>query len=473
MGRCPTEALAAVYSSLKTRPALCLAGTSVIAIGIFLRCYGLDYNFDHDEVFSVHIARAPFSQMIRASLADRAHPPLHYGLLWAWVHLVGSTEVKVRLLSILLSTGFLSLVWCLSLRIVSPWVSILPVFLCSISPFFVFYGEQARPYALIQLFATLTLYCLVRAFEEPRSRNWTILYGLSCVGLLYSQYMGLFLLAGHLTLAIVADKELRTRILTAAILAIGGLAPWLAASVLQQSGRAQPWVPAWIARPSPAAIVTAYVDFFGTFALKGTTRILLLLSVVVLAYLTLHWRTVLAWRTAPLTTTAGLPVLAAFLVSEYSSVSIWAERQLIGSAVSTMCLVSVAVDASPKWVAWLLVIGFGGWVSLAAPSSLPALNKPPYRAVVAQFSGQNHPLVGIEEWVVLPLQHYSPRPVRYLGDPTLQQESAVTLVCRTVNCDQLRLLEPEYDIVFLRSFTWTRTPDPSSTLEVYALTRNH
>ncbi len=446
-----------------------LLASVILALGAWLRCYEIAYNFDHDEVFSVEIARQPFFTAVRRSLADRSHPPLHYLSLWAWVHLAGTSEAWVRVPNIVISLTALHLLWRLALRLMNAWFALLPVFLCAVSPFFVFYGEEARPYALAQLFATLSLYCLVRTWDEPGTWRWPAAYGLSCLALLYTQYLGALLVGSQLLVGMLLPRLTRARLLVAGTLGCAAVVPWMLAAALYRGSDALPWVPVWIDTPNRLGLFELYAGFFGTFDTAGTTRLLLLATVLAGAAALYRWLSLLTWPVGVVVASAAAPPLIAFSVSLLGSVSIWAPRHLIGSAVAIMVVLGILLDRSPTFAGWPLAIAFSLWSLLTSPNSAPDISKPPYRALASELARESQVLLGLEEWVVRPLRYYSPIPVRHVREVDSLHASTMILVCRAANCRAWTDSDGRYDTTLLRSVTWTPKPTPLSTLEVYLL----
>lgn len=72
-----------------TRHAELAAALAICLVGIALRMVQIAYNFDGDELFSARLAARPFGEVIRQSLENRPHPPLHNLLLFPWVRAFG------------------------------------------------------------------------------------------------------------------------------------------------------------------------------------------------------------------------------------------------------------------------------------------------------------------------------------------------------------------------------------------------
>src|SRR5438552_11212256 len=151
----------------------------ILSLGVLLRLYHIGYNLDGDEIVSVEFAKGTVSQLIHYSIVDRVHPPEYYLLLWLWIKILGNSETAVRLLSVLLGTIFLALLFGVMRRFATATMALFAILICAVSPFFVLYGGQVRPYSLIACLSLLSLYLLLRHREYPHAKRWGILYGLS------------------------------------------------------------------------------------------------------------------------------------------------------------------------------------------------------------------------------------------------------------------------------------------------------
>jgi 4-amino-4-deoxy-L-arabinose transferase-like glycosyltransferase len=88
-----------------------------------------------------------------------------------------------------------------------------------VTPFAVFYGSEARAYATLMFFATLAALALLLAVER-RQRRWWALYALASTAVLYSHYIGGFVVAAGAAWALWTERE-RWREVVIAHLAIG------------------------------------------------------------------------------------------------------------------------------------------------------------------------------------------------------------------------------------------------------------
>jgi mannosyltransferase len=142
---------------------------ALIALGAFLRFYRIGANgLWLDEAFSIWMGRQPVGQMLDWLARIDQHPPLYYLLLHLWMHL-GDGEAVVRALSTLCSTLTIPTLYLLGRRLAGRRVGLLATLILAISPFHVYFAQEARMYALLALNASLALYGLARLLTDPRA----------------------------------------------------------------------------------------------------------------------------------------------------------------------------------------------------------------------------------------------------------------------------------------------------------------
>lgn len=441
----------------------------IILAGVAVRFHQIGYNFDGDELFSVSVASGSFRHVLSVAMTD-LHPPLYYLLLWAWLKFTSPSEIGARVLSVVASAIFLVIFWRLASRLVRPIPALLALFLCAASPFLMYYGQQARMYALIPLFTTLSLFFFLRAIGEPGSWRWAFLWGTSCVALLYTQYVGVLLLLPQLAASAICPVAQRRRLITIGLFATASILPWVVAVRLSKPLDSK--LGAWIGRPGVTGLVEFFVGIFGWGPWHGTTRVLIGLCLVALLSLLLH-RGFSAPAHLPLVfALAAFPPVVLFLVSQYGPVSVWAPRQMIGSAVFVLLLIAIALSLHHRLIGAALATVFATWMAIALPAAFPENMKPPWRALGARLAAEAHSsVIGEEDWVVRPLQHYSRADVRYITDypPGQCCGPQLVFVCRPFRCAELTALRTRYEQAAQETIQWTLDPGPTSTLNLYVL----
>ncbi len=167
---------------------------AVFVLAAAVRWWGLDArSLWFDEAYSVFIARQPLLEIPRLLSTYDTHPPLHYVLLHVWMTLFGSTEVAVRLPSVLASLGVVVLTFLLGRRLAGDRVAVLAALLIALSPFQILSAQEARMYPFLTLFGLGAAYALWLAIEEDKPRYW-IAYAMCTVLALYTHHFALLLL---------------------------------------------------------------------------------------------------------------------------------------------------------------------------------------------------------------------------------------------------------------------------------------
>jgi mannosyltransferase len=123
-----------------------------------------------DEGNSVMLAQAGLRE-IAARTAWDIHPPLYYWLLHSWIRVFGQSEVAVRSLSVVFGVLSVAVIHRLGARFFSKQVGLLAAVIAAVSPFQVYYAQEARMYALLALLGSLVV---LATFELMRSAEWVI-----------------------------------------------------------------------------------------------------------------------------------------------------------------------------------------------------------------------------------------------------------------------------------------------------------
>lgn len=162
----------------------------VLLIGMVAAILRLWYLGDtllwYDESFSLLVSRLPFDQLIAATLGD-VHPPLYYLLAWPFA-LLPWQPAGLRLFSVLCSLASLYVLWCITGRLgMREPARLLALALVAIWPVELYYAQEARMYALMQL-------CVLLAWLSALERRWWLV-GVWCTCALYTHNFSGFYVA--------------------------------------------------------------------------------------------------------------------------------------------------------------------------------------------------------------------------------------------------------------------------------------
>jgi mannosyltransferase len=204
-------------------PALALA----CAAGAVLRFATLDLqSLWYDEAVTAHLLRMSLSGMLHAIPDSESSPPLYYLLAWIWTHPFGTGEVGLRSLSALLGTATIPVAWALGRRLGGDRAGLFAAAIVAVNPLLVWFGQEARAYALLVLLAALSALLWLRALERPsagRAATWALLGALA----LATHYFAIFLVAPQALWLVLRAPGVRARVAVLAplVAALAGLVP--------------------------------------------------------------------------------------------------------------------------------------------------------------------------------------------------------------------------------------------------------
>jgi 4-amino-4-deoxy-L-arabinose transferase-like glycosyltransferase len=190
----------------------------VLLLAAALRFYRLDgQSLWADEGNSVALAGRSLAGITYGAAYD-IHPPLYYYLLHFWIQPFDSSEFAVRSLSAVIGILLVCLTFLLGRRLFDSWVGLVAAFLSAISPFQVYYSQEARMYILLAALSALSIYFFLRFMEAEAADTgrqqslslWAGFYILATVLALYTHYSFPFiLLVENLVYALWLNAEAR------------------------------------------------------------------------------------------------------------------------------------------------------------------------------------------------------------------------------------------------------------------------
>jgi hypothetical protein len=252
-----------------------------------------------DEAYSVWFSGVPLAELWSKVPLYETHPPFYYTLLKGWRLLAGSSEAGVRSLSVLASVGtvFFMSVAARAARLgaLAERVGLLSALFLALNAGNVQFAQDARPYALQTLAATVAIFCSFMLLAESRAgasrRAWGWAAGLAVsAGLtLWLHNTGIFIALGiwaglACALLLQAPGHRRAQLLLIGAAGLGALLVWLPfLPMFIKQGEGVGQLAFWI-KFTPSGLPSAWVLAAGGKALKGPAAVL---GLVGIAYL---WR---------------------------------------------------------------------------------------------------------------------------------------------------------------------------------------
>jgi uncharacterized membrane protein len=146
-----------------------------------------------DEAISIHQAHLSFHDLFENLQYGDRHPPLHHVVLWLTVKAFGDGEMAVRIPSIVAGTLAIPALYLLGRELYDRRTGLVAAAFGAASPLLIWYSQEARMYAFVELFGLLALWTQLRTIRNPSMGNWAA-YILATAALLWSHYFGLLLI---------------------------------------------------------------------------------------------------------------------------------------------------------------------------------------------------------------------------------------------------------------------------------------
>ncbi|MCL4467105.1 MAG: glycosyltransferase family 39 protein [Chloroflexi bacterium] len=213
---------------------LSLLGLVVFAFAV--RTFGLNaQSLWHDEGASLYYASQDPLAMIGQVAQLGEIPPLYYLLLHFWLLLAGTSELALRLPSVIAGVLSLPLLYQLGRRLGSEAIGLLAAMFLLLSPLHVWQSQEARMYTLSALVAIGSILLFWRLLGRIGKWSLAAYALLGAAGLYTHVTFGLMLLAEMAYLAfwtLVRPRRLPTSLAIGGAAALSGLlfVPWLGAA---------------------------------------------------------------------------------------------------------------------------------------------------------------------------------------------------------------------------------------------------
>ena len=194
-----------------------LAGITVLAAALrFATLSGQSYWLD--EAQAVHEMHLSFGGMLSAWGATEWNPPLYLLIAWPWAKVFGTSEAGLRSLSALLGTAAIPITYLCGRELVSRRAGLAAAALAALSPFMIWYSQEAREYMLLAVLSGMSLLFFARTWHGPSRRNlawWAAFSGLA----LLTQYFAAFLIAAE-AIGLLYRARSRATVVAIAVLAL-------------------------------------------------------------------------------------------------------------------------------------------------------------------------------------------------------------------------------------------------------------
>lgn len=170
---------------------------AILLLATILRLININQSLWLDEASQVLMSQKSIYSIIFERAGD-FHPPLSYILYHYWV-MAGSSEVWLRLLPVIFGAATVFVVYKITEKLWNKKIALLSVLLLAVAPYHVYYSQEIRMYSIATFFASLSMYYFVTS--KP------IGYILATATLLYTHYMGIFLIIAQALYFLITQKK--------------------------------------------------------------------------------------------------------------------------------------------------------------------------------------------------------------------------------------------------------------------------
>jgi uncharacterized membrane protein len=395
---------------------------ATVAFGAGLRFWGLGaQSLWYDEWLTLEAVSGGIGDLLRHVETREGIPAPYFALLWGWARLFGEGEVALRFVSALAGTATIPVVYAVGRELVrGRAVARAAALIVTVNPMFVWYSQEARPYAALAFMGALSFLAFARAYRRGRYHD-LILWALACAGALGIHYFAVFLVVAEAGALLLVRGRQRRQVLAACVPSAFVLAILAPVAIEQYSHEGNRlWISGFrLTDRQSEAVRSALV---GPSVPNGRLW-LVAAAVVALAALLLLAPTIgrthgAAGLAAGIGATAVLLPVAATMFG----VDVVLSRYLIASLVPLMIAVAIGLvgAASPRigGVALILLgsVSIGAVIAVARDASL---QRSEWRAVAhavdASEGGGRLLFLNVHGAMASPLFHYLDG-VRVLGD---------------------------------------------------------
>jgi hypothetical protein len=376
------------------------------AAGGLLRLYLLgDKSIWLDEAFSIALGRHGLGELLALVEQTDTHPPLYYAALKLWMAL-GESEAHVRLLSALLSTAAIPLMHLVAQTLYEDAnAGLLGAGILALSPFQVWFAQEARMYAMLTFFVLASSYFFLRALRQGTRRAW-VGYVLTTAAALYTDNGALWYVASTGLFMVLTRRRFAHR-MRHWLMSQGAIAllylPWLPSLWRQTQQVTESF---WLPPPSFQSVLGALLDFQSYNFPFLPLAVLYLTVIFVWTYIVPGG----GWQRRLATAWLFVPLLISLLLSLRQP--IFLSRNLIAASLGFYLLITGTVCRfqSPRATA-ILILPLLAMNLVATGHNAWREEKPDWRSLaahVAQTAGTDSDglVVFIPGYAELPFSYY-------------------------------------------------------------------
>lgn len=263
----------------------------IIVLSILLRVINLNQSLWLDEATQVILSQNSIYSIIFQRGVD-FHPPFSYLLLHFWI-MVGTSEIWLRMLSVIFGVGAVWITHKLTKILFNKKIALFAATLLAVNPYHIYYSQEIRMYSEAAFFAILSIYFLYLRLKRARI-IYSVGYILSTTALLYTHYDGSFLIPAQFLYILFTQKKQLKKFISYLVAVFLLWLPWMPQFIIQLKNglSAGEYLPGWqnvLSLPFIKALPVTFFKFsFGRIDIEdGLPFLILAISILIIVVLIL------------------------------------------------------------------------------------------------------------------------------------------------------------------------------------------
>jgi mannosyltransferase len=126
-----------------------------------------------DEASTVHETHLSLGALLHVTHVSESTPPLYFVLAWLWAKVFGAGEVGLRSLSALAGVAAIPITYACGRELASRRAGLAAAAIAAVSPFMIWYSQEARAYMLFGAFCGASFLFFARALRRATRRDLT------------------------------------------------------------------------------------------------------------------------------------------------------------------------------------------------------------------------------------------------------------------------------------------------------------
>ncbi len=134
----------------------------ILLAGLVLRVISLNQSLWLDEATTALAAKMSLNDLFIKFLPGDFHPPLYYLVVKYWILIFGSSEVSLRVPSVVFGLGTVYLTYLIARKVYNTKVAVVSALLLATSGLSVYYSQEARMYSLAAFLVAGAIYFFLK-----------------------------------------------------------------------------------------------------------------------------------------------------------------------------------------------------------------------------------------------------------------------------------------------------------------------